>query len=236
LRVVTTCHRAGWEQYGEKCLNGLKLWPKEAEFVWYSEGFDLPARPYVREVKNETLEPLEVFKEQWRHYHPPDWRFDVVRFANKAFALYDGLRNHDGFGVWMDADIVTTKRIQPGYLRKLLPEGCYIALFQRDGMHSEVGLVLFDCSHPQHEAFMDYYIGLYESGRFKEAHEWHDAVMMDITLRAFERNGLVKSHNLSGKNSNIPHPMAVHDFAKHADHLKGPKRKALGRSPERRAT
>jgi hypothetical protein len=230
---VTTCHREGWEQYGQQCLDGLKLWPKEAEIVWYTEGFDLPATRYVREVKGEDLAPLQAFKQQYRHYRPPDWRYDVVRFANKAFALYDGLRDYDGFGVWMDADIVTSKRMPKDYLRSLLPEGCYIALFQRDGVHSEVGLVLFDCAHPQHKPFMDYYRALYESARFKEAHEWHDAVMMDVTLRAFERNGLVKSHNLSGPHSNVSHPMALHQIAQWCDHRKGPSRKALGYSPER---
>lgn len=235
MRVVTTCHKAGWEQYGQKCLDGLKKWPSEAEILWYTEGFDLPQQQRVREIKGDMLDGLRAFKERWRHYRPPDWRFDVTRFANKAYALYDGLRDHDGFGVWMDADIVTHKRMPKDYLRGLLPEGCYIALFQRDGFHSEVGLVLFDCSHPQHGAFMDYYRNLYDSGRFKDAHEWHDAVMMDVTLRAFERNGLVRSHNLSGKASNTSHPMAVHDFAQYADHLKGPSRKALGHSPERRA-
>jgi hypothetical protein len=216
-------------------LDGLKLWPKEAEIVWYTEGFDLPKTRYVREVKGESIEALQAFKSRYRHYRAPGWRHDVVRFANKAYALYDGLRDCDGFGVWMDADIVTQRRMPKGYLRSLLPDGCYIALFQRDGIHSEVGLVLFDCGHPQHGAFMDYYRNLYDSGRFKDAHEWHDAVMMDVTLRAFEKNGLVRSHNLSGRASNVSHPMAVHDLAQYMDHLKGPSRKALGHSPERKA-
>ena len=235
MRVVTTCHKAGWELYGQQCLDGLKKWPAEAEFWWYSDGFDLPAAKNVREIKNEGLERLQAFKARHRGYKPPDWRFDVVRFSNKAFALYDALRDYDGFGVWMDADIVTHKRMPKDYLRKLLPEGCYIGLFQRDGLHTETGLMLFDCSHPAHKSFMDTYIDWYESDRFKGAHEWHDCIVTDSVLRAFERNNLVKSHNLSGKASNMSHPMAVHDSAQYFDHLKGPKRKAMGRSPERKA-
>jgi hypothetical protein len=234
LRVVTTCHKAGWEQYGQQCLDGLKKWPADAEIIWYTEGFDLPAQQRVREVKGETLERLQAFKAKWRHYRAPDWRFDVVRFANKAFALYDALRDYDGLGVWMDADIVTHKRMPKQYLPNLLPASTYVALFQRDGVHSETGLVLFDGSHPQHRPFMDAYIEWYESGRFRGAHEWHDCIVMDAVVRSFERNGLVRSHNLSGKASNTSHPMAVHSFAQYADHLKGPSRKALGHSPERK--
>ena len=231
MRVVTTCHKAGWDQYGPQCLEGLKKWPADAEIRWYTEGFDLPKQGKVVEVKGESLERLQAFKSRWRHLKPPDWRFDVVRFANKAYALYDALRDYDGFGVWMDADIVTHKRMPKDYLRNLLPDGYYVGLFQRDGMHTETGLMLFDCSHPQHQNFMDSYIDWYESGRFQEAYQWHDCVMMDATVRSYERAELIKSHNLSGKASNMSHPMAVHDFAQYADHLKG-NRKRLQYSPE----
>ena len=233
MRVVTSCHKAGWEQYGKECLEGLKKWPKEAEIIWYSEGFDLPAQGYVREVKNETLPKLQAFKQRHAAFRPPTWRHDVVRFCNKIYAVHDALRDYEGLGVWMDADIVTTKRPPKGYLQSLLPDGAYIALFQRDGMHSECGLWLVDGSHPQHKAFMDSLLEWYEADKFKQAHEWHDSVLMDATVRAYVRAGLITAHNLSGAASNVEHPMAAHDSAKYWDHRKGPSRKALGYSPER---
>lgn len=229
---MTTCHKAGWDQYGQKCLDGLKKWP-EAEILWYTEGFDLP-QGRAREIKGESLERLQAFKRKWSHYRPPDWRFDVVRFANKAYAIYDAMRDYDGLCVWMDADIVTHKRPPSGYIESLLPDGHYIALFQRNGLHSETGLWLADGKHPAHREFMDSFIGWYESGEFQKAHEWHDCIFMDATVKSYERAGLIKSHNLSGANSGHSHPMAVHDSAKYWDHLKGPKRKVMGKSPERR--
>jgi hypothetical protein len=234
LRIVTTCHKAGFEQYGQKCLDGLRHWPAKAEILWYTEGFDLPGGR-AKGIRNESLPKLAQFKAKHAYYIAPSWRYDVTRFANKVYAVHDALYDYDGLGVWMDADIVATRKLPPGYLESLLPNEAYIALFQREGWHSECGLWLVDCSHPEHKRFMDTLLHWYETGKFREAHEWHDSVLMDSTVRAFEREGLITSHNLSGPYSKDDHPMAKHPIARYVDHLKGPERKALGRSPERKA-
>lgn len=234
LRTITTCHKAGFDQYGHKCLAGLKHWP--GKVWWYAEGHDLPdSKPAnVKALRNEVLPKLAEFKAKWAFYQPPDWRYDVVRFANKVYAVHDGLRGHDGLGIWMDADIVTMEDLPQAYLESLLPDGCYIALFQREGMHSECGLWLVDCTHPQHKRFMDTLLAWYEKGTFRDAHEWHDSVLMDATIRAFTRDRLIEVHNLSGKWSKESHPMAFSPISRYIDHLKGPNRKDLGRSPERK--
>ena len=233
IKIVTTCHKEGWDEYGRKCLGGLKFWPQDAKIVWYTEGFVLPPTRYAEARPNEDLPKLQAFKQRHKHYIWPDWRYDVVRFCNKIYAVHDALYDHDGLGVWMDADIVATRRLPKGYLETLLPDDCYIALFQRDGMHSECGLWLVNCRNKIHRPFMDALLDWYEKDAFVSAHEWHDSVLMDATVRAFERDGLIKSHNLSGPHKGEEHPMAKHDIAKYVDHLKGPSRKQLGRSPER---
>ncbi len=229
MRVVTTCNAAGWEKYGKRCFDGLKHWPENASVRWYTEGFDLP-----NGIRNETLTKLQSFK--WAHtkYIPPDWRYNVARFANKVYAVHDALYDYTGIGVWMDADIIATKDIPEGYIESLLPADHYIALFQREGWHSECGLWVVDCSHPHHQGFLDNLLDWYEKGTFAQAHEWHDSVLMDATVRAFERDGLIKAHNLSGPHSKADHPMMLHPIAKYVDHLKGPTRKDLGYSPERK--
>ncbi len=231
MRVVTTCHKAGWEQYGLKCFDGMRYWPT-IDLRWYTEGFDLP-RDRGTGIRNETLPKLTAFKARHADYLAPDWRYDVVRFANKIYAVHDALYDHRGLGVWMDADIIASKSLPKGYIESLLPTGCYLALFQRDGSHSECGLWVVDCDHPQHKAFLDHLLHWYEKDAYKEAHEWHDSALMDLTVRAFVREGLIDVHNLSGVNSKEPHPMAKHPCARYFDHLKGPDRKRLGYSPER---
>lgn len=228
MRIVTTCHKAGWEQYGNGFADSLALLPQNADFAWYSEGYDFCKR-------NEDLPRLQAFKAKYAYYRPPDWRYDVVRFSNKVYAVHDALYKYDGIGVWMDADMVLKEPIPDGYLESLLPNECYIALFQREGWHSECGLWVVDCTHPEHKRFLDTLLAYYEQDKFKEAHEWHDSVLMDATIRAFEREHRIKAHNLSGPHSKEDHPMAFHPIARYLDHLKGPTRKKLGYSPERKA-
>ena len=232
MRICTTCHKAGWEQYGQKCYDGMVNLESIAEILWYTEGFTMPTDLHVRFIPNEFDTKLQGFKAKHAYYQAPDWRYDVVRFANKVYAAYDALYDYAGIGAWMDADMVLKAPMPEGYLESLLPAGCYIALFQREGWHSETGLWLVDCAHPQHQRFFDTFLSWYESGRFAEAHEWHDCAFLDSTVRAFERERLIVAHNLSGPHSREAHPMALHPINRYCDHLKGG-RKQLGYSPER---
>ena len=105
MKVISTCHKAGWDQYGQGWLDGIDNWPK-AEFILYTEGFDLDD-PRVEARKIEDVERAVAFKKQYAHYRPLAWRWDIVRFSNKVFAAYDALYNHRGLAVWLDADCMT---------------------------------------------------------------------------------------------------------------------------------
>lgn len=223
MRVVTTVHKAGMQEYGWKWLDSRKNW--KAEFLMYPEGFDveLPGKD-VSEIPE-----LAAFKRKHSGYRSPDWRFDVVRFANKAFAAYDAFRDYKGIGVWLDADCVTFKKVPKALIEKQV-EGAYVACFQRVGMHTETGLWIVDCSHPKHAQFMDTFRDWYVSGKFKQfSTGWHDCIGFDYAIKAVG----VPVKNLSGEFSRAGHPQALSEFGKYIDHQKG-ERKRLERSPENR--
>lgn len=232
IRFVTTCHKEGWEKYGHKCLAGWPMLPKDAELWWYTEGYSIPETERVRQIDNSSLVDLNGFKSKYSYYKAPDYKMDVVRFANKVFAVHDALIDHDGIGVWMDADIVPFARMPEGYIESQLPSGCYISMFKRVGMYSECGFWIVDCSHPGHRKFMDGLLAMYTQDEFRNAAEWHDSYLMDIIVRNLEKRGDISSHDLSGKFGNIEHPMALADISKYVDHLKGPHRKEVGISLE----
>src|SRR6059058_2747767 len=107
MRIVTTCSRKGLETYGHRWLDGMHNWP-DAEFKFYTEGFTQPDGTTGKDM--DELAEFSAWK--WEHvgYIPPDWRFDVVKFANKVFAAYDALYDYDGIGVWLDADVTTYRK------------------------------------------------------------------------------------------------------------------------------
>ena len=42
MRVVTTAHKAGLDLHGQRWLDSRKRWPRGTEFVWFTEGYELP--------------------------------------------------------------------------------------------------------------------------------------------------------------------------------------------------
>jgi hypothetical protein len=229
MRVVTTCHAAGLAEYGHRWLDGRKNWPDGTEFWFYKEGYDLPADGMIVKDVNDDV-PLMTWKRKMRHYIPPGWQWDVVKFAHKVFAAYDALYDYDGIGVWLDADCVTYKPLPPGLDEEQVKDA-YLACYQRLGMYTETGFWVMDCSHPSHKAFMDAWREWYLGEKFKMLAQWHDCMTLDFTLRRFMKGGEIVVKNLSGEQAKSMHPQALTEFGKYIDHCKGP-RKAEGVSLE----
>jgi hypothetical protein len=224
MRVVTTVHKAGFDVYGHRWVESIKNWTK-AEFVMYAEGFTTPD---VRCVRTEDVPRLQTFKDKHKAYAAPSWRHDIVRFSNKVFAAYDALYDYDGIGVWLDADCVTYQPIPEGYIEEQLGDA-YVAHFARPGHYTETGMWIVDCRHPAHKAFLDTWIGWFETGAFTQLEEWHDCTTLDATLRLMRHD--ITTRDLSGDFGGKMHPMAYADISRYVDHCKGP-RKGLGVSPE----
>lgn len=244
MRIVTTCHKLGLKQYGHRWLQGRKHWPAGTEFVWYAEGYELPLQADELQMveqagagnRNGWIERKDVrdipefseWKMKHARYVPPDWRFDVVKFAHKVFAAYDALHDYDGIGVWLDADCVTFADIPPGLIEKQV-EDAYIACYQRTGLYTETGLWIVNCGHPQHRAFMEQLKAIYIGEHYKNLPQYHDCYVLDATIRVFKDR--IKVNNLSGEFHRHHHPQAMTELGLYIDHCKGT-RKARGASQE----
>lgn len=215
MRIVTTVHKAGFEQYGHRWIESMPNWP-DAEFVMYAEGFTTDAVPCVR---TEDVCRLASFKAKYANYRPPSWRFDSVRFSNKVFAAYDALYDYRGIGVWLDADCVTYKPIPPGYIEEQLGDA-YLAHFRRTGHYTETGMWIMNCAHPMHRDFMDRWLAWFESGTFRKLQEWHDCTTLDATIKIMG----VPTKSLSGAYENDMNPMAKADMSRFVMHMKGPRK------------
>lgn len=229
MRVVTTCHKAGFDEYGYRWLEGRQHWPAGTEFWFYTEGYDVPADGMtVRDL--DQNEEFVAWKRKYRHYKTPGWQWDVAKYAHKVFAAIDALWDYDGIGVWLDADCVTYAPIPEGLVERQV-EKAYIAHYGRTGMYTETGMWIVNCAHPEHKNFLATWKDIYHSEKFKVLPQWHDCFTLDATIRAFVRDGLIETNNLSGEHHKSMHPQAVTEFGKYIDHCKG-QRKAAGASPE----
>jgi hypothetical protein len=220
VKAVTTSHRAGFDQYGFRLIETRHNLP--APLTWYTEGFDVPCET----VDLSDIPELQAFKARHAKFKPPNYLFDVVRFSNKVFAAYHALREHNGLGIWIDADCTVYRKMPDGYLQDAIGDA-YMALFQRRGMYSETGFWIVNCDHPAHGEVFDTWRRWYTEDAFKTLGGWTDCHTLDATLRKI-KPPLV---NLSGEFDTDMHPMAKADLGKYIDHAKGA-RKDTGVSPE----
>ena len=246
MRVVTTAHKEGLEQYGKAWLDGRKHWPKGTEFYWYTEGYDLPLQAdelaMVEQAgagstdgfinRRELNEQTEFVNWKLRHagYVAPIWKFNVVAYAHKVFAMIDATRDYSGVAVWLDADCVTYRDIPEGLVESFVKDA-YIAHYARPGRWTETGFYVIDCSHKAHREFMDFMADVYLRDRFKTLHHWTDCFVLDAAIRRFVSAGSIKAFSLSGEKDKEAHPMAVTEMGQYIDHRKG-WRKEVPRSPE----
>jgi hypothetical protein len=217
MRIVSTVHKAGWDAYGEAWAESVdQSWPVECDIRLYTEGF-FPNE--YRDIcwESEDIQRLQAFKEQYKHYKPVLWQWDIVRWSNKVFANYDALYDYDGLGVWLDCDTVTKKPITEDFIRSLIPQGQYMAMFKRVGMPTETGFVVRDCSHPIHKYFMDTWVSCLETGKFKTLSQWCDASTMDATVRLLN----APTVSLSGPYEKELSPMDLAPLSEYIEHKKG---------------
>lgn len=234
--VLTTCHAAGWEQYGRRMVETFdQFWPFDVPLYLYAEQFEPEhVRPVVRRLPSWLTEFKGRHAEDPRahglidgNYHP---RQDCVRFAHKVAAVTDAAaRLEADVLIWADADIVTHAPVGTDWLTTLFPQGPYIAWLDRNQFHPECGFYMLRCGHPVHREIMTRWQQLYETDAVFELTETHDSYVLQQLILEAEREGLITTHSLSGEAQQHGHPLINGPLGARLDHLKGP-RKELGRS------
>lgn len=249
-QLTTTMHARGYEQYGKNMINSfLEHWPKAQTLVVYVEGFELTpehaADPRIISRDLLACSPeLVEFKQRHRDnpaangFRDPtrkdaDFIFDAVRFSHKVFALYHAVHNRlptaDAV-VWIDADTVTHRTVPQDFLNKRFPldPGVGIYYLGRTQQHSECGWMVFNCKNHHMKAFWKQFVNQYRQDLLFGLEEWHDSYVFDHVRTQMEKSGMVNSNITPGYARG--HPFVDSFLGDHMDHLKGPKRKAAGRS------
>ena len=234
IAAVTTCHAAGWEQYGRRMAKTwVDNWPVP---LWvYGEGFRAADDTFVQQSSDlHKVAPwLAKFKAEHPYKRPGvyDYRFDAARFAHKVAAvvaaaeacLFDYL-------IWVDADTVTHQPVPMEFVEFLLPQGDeYIAWLDRRHKYPECGFFILNCRHPRHAALIAAFKDAYTTGSLFKMAEWHDSYVLEQLVLGM---GLL-TRSLSGEAGyKTSHPFINGPLGAYMDHLKGP-RKNVGRSHAR---
>ena len=211
ITVVTTFHKPGLEQYGQRFLDSFaQRVDKKIKLLVYAEACQ-PVNPDPEQIKIfdsfEALPKLNGFKAKWANdprangippddikaRRPRDWhkkfKWDAVRFANKTYAVFDACERSKDWCVWMDADTYVHSDWTYEDFKKQLPDDKWITYVGRGkGSQTwpECGFYGMNLNNAVCKLFLQEFERVYEdaeNGIFL-LEEWHDSyVFGDILAR-----------------------------------------------------
>lgn len=255
-QLVTTMHHSGYELYGRNMIDSfLKHWPEDQTLRVYTEGFRLSAEHQSNSRINSRdllLSSPECVAFKTRHRNnprangyidpkrkDPDFKYDAVRFCHKVFALYHAYKNRSPDAdsiVWIDADTVTHAPVPDNFMIKHFPLDPEIGIYYlgRIEQYTECGWVVYNCLNPHIEEFWERFANQYRKDKLLNQTEWHDSFIFDVVRTTMEQEfGMTNSSITPGYLKG--HPFIDSFLGEYMDHLKGPKRKAAGRSAKTEA-
>ena len=218
---VTTFSPSGYEQYGRRFLESyIRHWSTPL-WVYYEDqkpDFDHPLITWVNLCKDQDR---AAFMKRHHGKDTKDYRFQIVRFAHKIWALTDPERiekvDTENW-IWLDADIETLDTVDEAFLSNVCPAGfCGSYLGRVDWHHSECGFVSYNRRYGG-VAFLSELREIYKSDKILEFDEHHDSFIFDKIKKGWWYN---ISEGVKG--------MHVFDdciLGKKMKHYKGPLRKA----------
>ena len=157
-------------------------------------------------------------------------QLDARRFAHKTFCVIHATQNTDADMVyWFDADTIALRDVSMSVIESLLPPQYYTSYLGRGKTYSECGFVGYNIKHPANKEFMELWREVYLSGKLFELPQWHDCTSFDYVRTQLERSHKIESNNLSG-DLVTGHPFVNTILGEYFDHLKGIKRKKVGKS------
>ncbi|WPB58967.1 hypothetical protein [Xylophilus sp. GOD-11R] len=256
--VVTTCHAAGYRDYGQVMVETyLRHWPQQVPLLLYHESFDPPVSPgrvFARDLVESSPE-LMAFKA--RHRDDPrahgdllprrrlrlgplsiplpmrirkaKYRWDAVRFAHKAYAIFDAARRTDAdLLIWIDADTRFFADVDFAELAALSPPESAVSCLRRP-QHSECGFVVYNLRHPETRRLLQEFEAMYSRDLFWREREYHDSYLFDVVRRRAEARG-AQVHDIGeGAGWKASHVLINSRLGRFMDHMKGD-RKSEGKS------
>lgn len=249
VTIVSGFSPAGYREYGMAFLETFaKRWPTDVKIVVYTEeavGKRMPERieerslwlcDGVKEFIDRHPEPVYHGKARTPGWNKKDdraeysFRYDVVRFCRQLFIpehaagqLPDG-----AIMVWFDADCIAFEDVPSGAVERLIGDHDLITM-GRDGSSTELGFWAMRLGKQTRHLLRDI-VDSYRTGSFQCLHEWHSGWIFDHWVDHYRMNGLIKHKSLTGGHGHI---WFTCEIGKWIDHLKGPRRKQIGFSPER---
>ena len=246
---VTSFSEEGYNTYAKEMLQSVvdKWNPKHFKLHAYYHDFDIHAsNPILSDSITYhdlcTLEEMKQYRDKMKKHDgteggtiPYNWRLDAVKWCHKVYALTDRafkmmeeITNPEEpqWLVWLDADTVTTKRLDKSAVDKWLPEkASLVHLGRKDVDYSETSFMGFNLQYHDACSILADLRGCYTIGETISYREWHDGFIFERLLNIYKAHGMVVnnlSENAKGLTAFMQSPLSEY-FIHYKGNLKNKK-------------
>jgi hypothetical protein len=224
---VTSFNESGYHEYAKNMLQSVvdKWNPAEFELVAYYHDFDIesvspPMADNIHYRNLNDVEEMVQYRERMKLHDgteggkmPYNWRLDAIKWCHKVYAMTElafemmeadqklleggGVPFPDNWLIWLDADTVTTKRLELNKFKQWLPEQAdLVHLGRKDADYSETSFMGFNLACHNTCSLLADLRGCYTIGEVVTYREWHDGFIFERLLNIYKAHGLV-TNNLS---------------------------------------
>jgi len=202
IKVITSFGPGGWDKYAKKFVESfVKYWPADVQLeVWYHDT-EKPhfINPRVHFRSLHEIEAHEVFVESASPIsNPQDYRYDVVKFGHKVYAVCNTVKEDWDWLIWLDADIETTSGVTRADISGWLaaPDGeeelpDVVHLDRKTMTYSETSFVAYNLMKEKACSLLVDMNYEYETGEVLLFREWHDGFVFERLLRLHQRHDLL---------------------------------------------
>lgn len=226
IAIITTFPNRDFDRYPKAMIQSIAAyWPQEVDlFVQLDEE---PESEDVRQKIVESLEQIGVervvnismsFSDAQKEFlvrnknnpkvqETKNYRFQYVKFSYKVFALANAAeyarQNNYTHLIWMDADVITKKKITMADIEKLIPsaEEHVSYLGRKDWNHSECGFMAFNMFSDSDEGWeiIRSLYNDYTTDNVLTRQEWHDSYVFDQIRAETGIDGRNLSEGIEGR-------------------------------------
>ena len=247
---VTSFSKDGFDSYAKNMLESVvdKWNPQYFKLIAYYHDFDIESvdapKSSVIEYRNlNDVEEIVQYRERMKIHDGTEggkmqynWRLDAIKWCHKVYAMTElafemmeadqkfieggGVPFEDNWMIWLDADTVTTKRLDVAKIKEWLPSKADLTyLGRKDADYSETSFMGFNLACHNTCSLLADLRGCYTIGEVVAYREWHDGFIFERLLNIYKAHGLV-TNNLS-ENAKGLAAFAQSPLSEYFTHYKG---------------
>lgn len=225
--VLTSFNPDGYEKYGKRFVESFRqFWPKDVPLLAYGHDFEKPPQDVIN--LNEASPQMLAFKEKYKAFNggPPEqynYRLDALKFCHKMFAIFHAAMTvKEGYLIWLDGDIFTTKEVPSSFLEEILGgEPDIVHLGRNTISYSETSFIALNMESNAALEFLADFQELYLNGELFAYKEWHDGFVFERLLKLHQGHGLKAKNIAPTLEAGTLDAFQKSDLGKYMTHLKG---------------